>query len=200
MFGLTFEKLFLVALLAAVIIGPRRLPSYAGKAAALVRRATAFAVDARRRAEEETGVAVMREDWRALDPRQYDPRRIIREAWADAEAGAASRGSSSDADMSASDGAPVEKTTIAMTAEAPRGNGAPDAVAEASSAMSDALGTVASTHSPDDGSAMAGGVVTTEGDHVSEHGEVDGSERRHGRWIVSGTSAHPRRVWVPIEG
>ena len=85
MFGLTIEKLFLVALLAAVIIGPRRLPEYAGKVGALIRRLTVLAGDATRRAEQETGVATIRQDWTALDPRQYDPRRIIREAWAAAE-------------------------------------------------------------------------------------------------------------------
>src|SRR6218665_1316262 len=82
MFGLTFEKLFVVAILAAVIIGPRRLPDYAARLGALIRRVTVMASDARHRVVQEADVA----DWRALDPRQYDPRRIIREAWADAEA------------------------------------------------------------------------------------------------------------------
>lgn len=85
MFGLTIEKLFLVALIAAVIIGPRRLPEYAGRLGALVRRATLLAGDAARRAEQEAGVASIREEWTALDPRQYDPRRIIRDAWAAGE-------------------------------------------------------------------------------------------------------------------
>lgn len=85
MFGLTIEKLFLVALIAAVIIGPRRLPEYAGRLGALVRRATLLAGHAARRAEQEAGVASIREEWTALDPRQYDPRRIIRDAWAAGE-------------------------------------------------------------------------------------------------------------------
>lgn len=82
MFGLTIEKLFLVALLAAVIIGPRRLPDQARRLGSLIRRLTVLAGDAARRAEQEAGVASIRQDWTALDPRQYDPRRIIREAWA----------------------------------------------------------------------------------------------------------------------
>ena len=85
MFGLTIEKLFLVALIAAVIIGARRLPEYARRLGALVRRVTLLAGDAARRAEQETGVASIRQDWTALDPRQYDPRRIIRDAWAAGE-------------------------------------------------------------------------------------------------------------------
>lgn len=85
MFGLTIEKLFLVSLLAAVIIGPRRLPEYAGRVGGLIRRLTVLAGDAARRAEQETGVATIRQDWTALDPRRYDPRRIIREAWSASE-------------------------------------------------------------------------------------------------------------------
>ncbi|MEV4959831.1 Sec-independent protein translocase TatB [Microbacterium sp. LMB2-1.2] len=85
MFGLTIEKLFLVALLAAVIIGPRRLPGVAAKLSALLGQATRIAREAARRIEDETGASTIREDWRALDPRRYDPRRIIREAW-DADA------------------------------------------------------------------------------------------------------------------
>jgi sec-independent protein translocase protein TatB len=82
MFGLTIEKLFVVALLATVVIGPRRLPDYASRLATLVRRLTVRASDAARRVERETGVGALRDDWTTLDPRQYDPRRIIREAWA----------------------------------------------------------------------------------------------------------------------
>ncbi|MFJ4998231.1 twin-arginine translocase TatA/TatE family subunit [Microbacterium sp. NPDC088619] len=85
MFGLTIEKLFLMALIAAVIIGPRRLPEYAGRLGALVRRVTLLAGDAARRAEQEAGVTSIRQEWTALDPRQYDPRRIIRDAWAAGE-------------------------------------------------------------------------------------------------------------------
>ncbi len=85
MFGLTIEKLLLVALIAAVIIGPRRLPEYAGRLGALVRRVTLLAGDAARRVELEIGVENIRQDWTALDPRQYDPRRIIRDAWAAGE-------------------------------------------------------------------------------------------------------------------
>lgn len=89
MFGLTIEKLFVVALLATVVIGPRRLPDYASRLATLVRHLTVRASDAARRVERETGVGALRDDWTTLDPRQYDPRRIIREAWAaSSEAGA----------------------------------------------------------------------------------------------------------------
>ncbi|WP_312169043.1 Sec-independent protein translocase TatB [Microbacterium sp.] len=103
MFGLTIEKLFVVALLATVIIGPRRLPDYASRLATLVRHLTVRASDAARRVERETGVGALRDDWTTLDPRQYDPRRIIREAWAASSAAGAvvpapdDAGASSDA-------------------------------------------------------------------------------------------------------
>ncbi|MCS3442521.1 Sec-independent protein translocase subunit TatA/TatB [Microbacterium phyllosphaerae] len=101
MFGLTIEKLFLVAVLAAVVIGPRGLPEYAGRLGALIRRLTVLAGDATRRAEQETGVAAIRQDWTALDPRQYDPRRIIREAWAASDAeGSTVEAASSPAEVS----------------------------------------------------------------------------------------------------
>lgn len=118
MFGLTIEKLFLVALLAAVIIGPRRLPEYAARIGGLIRRLTVLAGDAARRAEQETGVASIRQDWTALDPRQYDPRRIIREAWAAAESAevAAPRGEVSVDDA----GAPAGSWVIAGSSGHPR--------------------------------------------------------------------------------
>lgn len=81
MFGLTAEKLFLVALIAVVVIGPRRLPDVAARVAGVVRDLTVRAGEAARRAESESGVADIRAEWTALDPRQYDPRRIVREAW-----------------------------------------------------------------------------------------------------------------------
>ena len=49
MFGLTIEKLFVVAVLAAIVIGPQRLPDCAAWLGALVRRMTLLAVDARQR-------------------------------------------------------------------------------------------------------------------------------------------------------
>lgn len=124
MFGLTVEKLFPVALLAAVIIGPRRLPEYARRLGGLIRRLTVLAGDATRRAEQETGVAAIRQDWTALDPRQYDPRRIIREAWAAAETAedAAPRPEASvdDARASAGPGAPAGTWVIAGSSGHPR--------------------------------------------------------------------------------
>jgi sec-independent protein translocase protein TatB len=78
--GLTFEKLLLVAVLAVVLLGPDRLPRYAAQLARLVKSFKAFTDSAKDRMREEMGPEFDEVDWKKLDPRQYDPRRIIREA------------------------------------------------------------------------------------------------------------------------
>ncbi|MEL5989747.1 Sec-independent protein translocase TatB [Microbacterium phosphatis] len=79
-FGLTFEKVLLIAAIAGLLIGPERLPRYAELLAQTVKRVRAFAQGAQTRVREEMGPEFDDVDWRKLDPRQYDPRRIIREA------------------------------------------------------------------------------------------------------------------------
>jgi sec-independent protein translocase protein TatB len=83
--GLTFEKLLLVGVIAVFILGPDRLPSYAAKLARLVRTLRDYANGAKVRMKEEMGPEFDEVDWKKLDPRQYDPRRIIREALLDDE-------------------------------------------------------------------------------------------------------------------
>ena len=82
-FGLTIEKLLLIGVIAAVLIGPERLPRYAEGLAHWASRARDFLRGARSRVKEEMGPDFDDVDWRKLDPRQYDPRRIIREALLD---------------------------------------------------------------------------------------------------------------------
>jgi sec-independent protein translocase protein TatB len=79
-FGLTFEKLLVIGIIAVFLLGPERLPYYAGQLARLVRSARDMASGARDRLREEMGPEFDEVDWKKLDPRQYDPRRIIREA------------------------------------------------------------------------------------------------------------------------
>ena len=82
-FGLTIEKLLLIGLIAALIVGPERLPRYAESLADFTRRARDWISNARTRVRDEMGEDFDDVDWRTLDPRQYDPRRIIREALLD---------------------------------------------------------------------------------------------------------------------
>lgn len=62
---------------AAVVIGPERLPRFAQQAARLTARVRQWAGEARSRVKEEMGGDI---EWQQLDPRQYDPRRIVRQA------------------------------------------------------------------------------------------------------------------------
>lgn len=82
MFGLSIEKLIVIGFIAAVIIGPQRLPQYAEKLATFVRNVRRFTESTRRRAEQELGFPID-----AMDPtmwnrqlQRYDPRRIVRDA------------------------------------------------------------------------------------------------------------------------
>ncbi len=81
MLGLSIDKLLVVAIVAAMIIGPARLPGYARRFGEIVRGVRTVLDAARARAEAETGLS--RDDWESLDPRRYDPRRIVREALAE---------------------------------------------------------------------------------------------------------------------
>lgn len=82
-FGLTFEKLLLIGVIAALIIGPERLPKAAETFAGFVRRAGEYVRETKSKMRDEIGPEIDDVDWRKLDPRQYDPRRIIRDALMD---------------------------------------------------------------------------------------------------------------------
>ena len=81
--GLTFEKLLLIGLIAVILIGPDRLPGYAAQFGRLIRSLRDMANGAKNRLRDEMGPDYDDVDWTKLDPRQYDPRRIIREALTD---------------------------------------------------------------------------------------------------------------------
>ncbi|MFH8250381.1 Sec-independent protein translocase TatB [Microbacterium sp. B2969] len=82
-FGLTIEKLLVIGVIAALLIGPERLPRYAESLARFTTLARDYLRSAKTRVKEEMGDDFDAVDWRTLDPRQYDPRRIIREALLD---------------------------------------------------------------------------------------------------------------------
>jgi len=82
-FGLTVDKLAVVALIAVCVIGPERLPLYAGRLASAVRMLRGRTDSVRERVRAELGSDFDDVEWKKLDPRQYDPRRIIREALVD---------------------------------------------------------------------------------------------------------------------
>lgn len=83
MFGINGAEFFILAIIAVMVIGPERLPEYASQLARLVKELRRMATGAREQLREEVGPEFDDVDWRKLDPRQYDPRRIIKEALLD---------------------------------------------------------------------------------------------------------------------
>lgn len=109
MVGINGYEFIILAVLAVVILGPERLPEYASQLARLVREVRRMASGAREQLREEVGPEIDEVDWRKLDPRQYDPRRIIKEALLDDFEDAAS----------AAKGAPAAPRTGTAPAPAP---------------------------------------------------------------------------------
>lgn len=72
-------ELIVVILIFIIVIGPQRLPEYTKKAVHWVRDLRQWADSSKQTLEDEIGVSV--DELKKYDPRQYDPRKIIREAW-----------------------------------------------------------------------------------------------------------------------
>ncbi|WP_344097229.1 twin-arginine translocase TatA/TatE family subunit [Microbacterium deminutum] len=77
---MTFEKLLLLGVIAALIFGPDRLPTLAAHLGRAIGAIRGFTETAKARAREELGDDYDAIDWKRLDPRQYDPRHIVRQA------------------------------------------------------------------------------------------------------------------------
>jgi sec-independent protein translocase protein TatB len=82
-FDINGWEFIVLILLAVLVLGPERLPEYAAKLGRFVRQATAMAEKAKAQLKDEMGPEFSDVDWHAYDPRQYDPRRIVREALTD---------------------------------------------------------------------------------------------------------------------
>jgi sec-independent protein translocase protein TatB len=82
-FGISGEKLLILGLIAIFVLGPERLPHYAAQLAKFVKSLKRMAEGAKGQLQTEIGEEV---NWKQLDPRQYDPRRIIREALSETDA------------------------------------------------------------------------------------------------------------------
>lgn len=119
MFGINGGELLVLFLVAAFVIGPERLPRYAEQLGHWVRQARQFASDAKARVDEELGEEARDVDWAALDPRKYDPRRIVREALLDDLPPASARTAAAAARPSA----PVKAAAAAAAAGAAGASG-----------------------------------------------------------------------------
>lgn len=83
MFGINGGEFVVLLVVALVVVGPERLPRYAAQLGVWAREVRRYAFAARERVSDELGEDIKDVDWAALDPRRYDPRRIVREAFLD---------------------------------------------------------------------------------------------------------------------
>ena len=113
MFGINGGELIILLAVVALVVGPERLPAYAEQLARWVRGLRRLVADARTRVDSELGETGI--DWEALDPRRYDPRRIVREALLD-DGGSATSGQ----------GRRTAAWTAATTASGPSPESAPE--------------------------------------------------------------------------
>jgi sec-independent protein translocase protein TatB len=111
-FGINGGELIVLLLVALVVLGPERLPQYAEQLAHLVRSARRFAKGAQAQMREELGPEFDDIDWQKLDPRQYDPRRIVRDAlsdvWDDEPAPAKNTGATAASTVAGATGSGVD--------------------------------------------------------------------------------------------
>lgn len=71
------SEFLVIAVIAMILVGPERLPEYVRGLRALVKRARGALHDGQTALRSEFGEDI---DWATLDPRQYDPRKIVRDA------------------------------------------------------------------------------------------------------------------------
>ncbi|WP_084129378.1 twin-arginine translocase TatA/TatE family subunit [Demequina sp. NBRC 110055] len=80
MFGINGGELLVIILVAILVVGPERMPSYAKQLRDWVVRGRDYVNQGKDQLKNDVGGDV---DWSQYDPRQYDPRRIVREALAE---------------------------------------------------------------------------------------------------------------------
>jgi sec-independent protein translocase protein TatB len=79
-FDINGGEMLVLAGVALVVLGPDKLPGYAAQAARMLRQVRTMADNAKDQMREHMGPEFDDVDWKALDPRQYDPRKIVRDA------------------------------------------------------------------------------------------------------------------------
>ena len=82
-FGIGGWEFIVILLVFVLIVGPQRMPEYTRNVVRWVRQARRWVDDSRATVEDEMGIAI--DDLKKYDPRQYAPRRTIREAWGDTD-------------------------------------------------------------------------------------------------------------------
>lgn len=117
MLGLSVEKIILIGVIAAVVIGPERLPRYASMLATFVRNFRDFTTATKAKAESELGVPLDTDAWNR-NVRRYDPRTIVKDALAGQDA-TAEPAAPADTPVAAPVSTPVSAPDTAVAARTP---------------------------------------------------------------------------------
>lgn len=80
MFGINGTEFIIIMIVVLVVVGPQRMPEYAAQLRDFVKTLRKQLVSLRDSVQDEMGDEFKDVDWQKFDPRQYDPRRIVREA------------------------------------------------------------------------------------------------------------------------
>ncbi|QQO78371.1 twin-arginine translocase TatA/TatE family subunit [Actinomyces sp. HMT897] len=80
MFGINGNEFIVILLVAVIVVGPRRLPEYTRKLTQLIRQLRVFLEQAKAQIAEEVGPELGDLNLADLNPRNYDPRKIVRDA------------------------------------------------------------------------------------------------------------------------
>lgn len=107
MFGINGTEMLIIVIVALLVIGPQRLPEYAEQLKEFVKLLKRRADEAKGSLRRDFAEDLPDVDWKTLDPRQYDPRRIVREALQEesqAHSPAGSRGANSGGSTAAGSG------------------------------------------------------------------------------------------------
>ena len=79
-FGISGSEFFVLLIVLVVVIGPQRLPEYTRKLTQMVRQLRVYLENAKAQIAQEVGPELADLNLQDLNPRNYDPRKIVREA------------------------------------------------------------------------------------------------------------------------
>src|SRR5690625_7628520 len=82
-FGINGGELIVLIVLALLLLGPEKIPQYLRTLREWNHKARVLAEGAKEQFKEETCTDFDDVDWKKYDPRQYEPRRVSREALAE---------------------------------------------------------------------------------------------------------------------
>jgi len=78
--GINGSEALILLVIILIVVGPERLPRYAAQLGKFIRGVKQSLGDAQEKVREEMNEQGEDIPWEKFDPRQYDPRRIVRDA------------------------------------------------------------------------------------------------------------------------